>query len=117
MKKIIMTVVLALMAVSASAQWYYTKPHFYGCDTLFPPDRDPVYYYWDTVWYDKYIGLPNTDWSNGRWGTSQRVKPEYARYCYTDSALRVIGIAAALYIFEYRKVGDTTDPWAGTVPE
>lgn len=61
-------------------------------------DREPTFYYWDTNWFDHYVlnvaadtiiftvaGTPTRSFSG-----------EYARYCYTDTALRVIGMAAAI---------------------
>ena len=68
-------------------------------DTLNVGDRDPDYYYWDTNWWDYYylnsdLGKQR-DWRQG--GAFIRgCKPEFARYCYVDTSLQVIGIAAAL---------------------
>ena len=90
MKKALM--ILALLATGMCARSQV--------DTLFLGDRDPVYYYWDTNWWD-YKALYNPVGVHLTWtGTSfldQRLcKNEYARYCYTDTALRVIGVAASL---------------------
>ena len=64
-------------------------------DTLNVGDRDPDYYYWDTNWWDYYylnsdLGKQR-DWRQG--GAFIRgCKPEFARYCYVDTSLQVIGI-------------------------
>ena len=96
MKKFI--IILALMATGmcASAQ----------CDTLLIGQREPTYYYWDTNWWDHYalnhpVGT-HLDWYTGGPGGTDFCKPEIARYCYTDSSLRVIGLAAGICINIHR---------------
>lgn len=68
-------------------------------DTLFLGDRNPVYYYWDTNWWDYKALKPdselNEDWLAGGLGING-CNVEFARYCYVDTSLRVIGIAAAV---------------------
>ena len=90
MKKALMILALLATGMCARAQ----------VDTLFLGDREPTYYYWDTNWWD-YKALYHPVGSHLSWAASsfqdQRYcKNEYARYCYTDTALRVIGVAAAL---------------------
>ena len=64
-------------------------------------DREPTFYYWDTNWWDYYyLNYPEArslpiSWV--QWNINNRqYKGEVARYCYTDTALRVIGVAAAM---------------------
>ena len=70
-------------------------------DTLFLGDRDPKYYYWDTNWWDHYA-LNYTD-KNYTWYSETmffyRCKPEYARYCYIDTSLRVIGKTITILLY------------------
>ncbi len=93
MKKFI--IILALMAtgISANAQVQF--------DTLSIGDREPTFYYWDTNWWDHYyLNYPEAQSSNVFWYqsslTTMNLGSEYARYCYTDTSLRIIGIAAGL---------------------
>ncbi len=93
MKKTILFLAIILSSVCIKAQDNRTR-----MDTLFLGDRDPVYYYWDTNWWDHYAinyTDKNMDWCNGTM-MGYFCKPEYARYCHIDTSLRVIGIAAAL---------------------
>ena len=91
MKKIFIYIALLATAYCAQAQF----------DTLNIGDREPTFYYWDTNWWDHYyLNYPEAradscmwyDFSTGGGGLS----PEVARYCYTDTSLRIIGIAAAV---------------------
>ncbi|MCR4828857.1 MAG: T9SS type A sorting domain-containing protein [Bacteroidales bacterium] len=70
-------------------------------DTLFVGDRNPVYYYWDTNWWDHYYNM-NFDgyeeWYQSSCHNNDGCMPEFARYCYVDTSLRVIGIAAAVHV-------------------
>ena len=87
MKKIIVLLALVVTGLKVNAQ----------VDTLFLGDRDPVYYYWDTNWWDyKEINHPekNKPWAKRFFGVD--CKAEFARYCYTDTSLRIIGIAVCL---------------------
>ena len=90
MKKLIFILALIATSVCARAQ----------VDTLFLGDRNPVYYYWDTNWWDyKALYHPvgsHLTWVGGSFPDQRYCKNEYARFCYTDTALRVIGVAAAL---------------------
>ncbi|MBQ3950914.1 MAG: T9SS type A sorting domain-containing protein [Bacteroidales bacterium] len=90
MKKLIFILALIATSVCARAQ----------VDTLFLGDRNPVYYYWDTNWWDyKALYHPvgsHLSWAGSSFPDQRYCKNEYARYCYTDTALRVIGVAAAL---------------------
>lgn len=92
MKRIM--IVLALMAAGMCGRAQV--------DTLFIGDREPTYYYWDTNWWDYYfMNYPETRdirWNRGNFGGGP-CKAECARYCYTDTSLRVIGIAAAMEIY------------------
>ena len=73
-------------------------------DTMYIGDRDPIYYYWDTNWVDHYFFPAGSNdslkWEIREWAYTC-AQPEHARYCYTDSALRIIGVAAVLNIYEY----------------
>lgn len=74
-------------------------------------DREPTFYYWDTNWWDyvylNYPPHPASLWmqdhmniTNGPMaGTG--CKCELARPCHTDTALRIIGVAAPVYIGWY----------------
>ena len=90
MKKIFVIIVFMVAGICVKAQ----------VDTLFLGDRDPVYYYWDTNWWDHYaLNYPDKDkewYDEGMF--AHNCQPEFARYCYIDTSLRVIGIAAALVL-------------------
>ena len=113
MKKTIFTLVMLVAIggqVFAQQPWQDTYE-----DTLCVGMREPTYYYWDTNWFDhEAVRLTQIDstieWACGSIATGGR--PEYARYCYTDSALRVIGVAGT---FRFSRQdwypSDTRDPW------
>ena len=92
MKKIFLYIALLATACCAQAQY----------DTLNIGDRDPTFYYWDTNWWDHYyLNYPEARadscvWTPGAAGGGAGLQPEIARYCYTDTSLRIIGIAAAV---------------------
>ncbi len=92
MKKIFLYIALLATACCAQAQY----------DTLNIGDRDPTFYYWDTNWWDHYyLNYPQARADSIEWSGGIGVfglQPEFARYCYTDTALRIIGIAATLRI-------------------
>ena len=92
--------------------------HFPAYDTLFAQERVPNYYYWDTFWFDKYLDNEDLRWDGSTsflTGDACGCQPEYARYLYTDSPLRVIGIAAAINTWLIRRIQhDTTYPWDNT---
>jgi len=93
MKKIILAIMAVISAVAT-----YSQP-----EIIHVGQREPTYYYWDTNWYDYYMQrYPGCDWSNGVMKAFEHgyCKPEIARYFYTDSSLRVIGIAGALFFVE-----------------
>ena len=125
MKKIYSLLLIALLIPQVHSQNDYWDdvpfmPQYYGCDTLFPGDREPTFYYWDTIWWDKYIANPTSDKQYFRpdcLNNTGGCKPEFARYCYTDTSLRVIGIAAAVRLICYAYWADTVDPWTFTYPE
>ena len=98
MKKFMIILSLLATAVCARSQ----------ADTLFIGDREPTYYYWDTCWWDYYIlNFPEAreiKWYETDIMAHRYNKAEIARYCYSDSALRVIGIAAAIDIW-FRDAG------------
>lgn len=101
-KMLIITAALIAIAANATAQ----------IDTLWVGDRVPNYYYWDTNWWDHYYLNytplnPNDSLGHnhisfgcaggmGAWESSCKV--ERARYFYTDTAMRIIGVAAMIYI-------------------
>lgn len=77
--------------------------------------REPTYYYWDSNWVD-VKGICNiVFWNGNGFKTSQ------GRYCYIDTTLKVIGIAAAIYLedvpdkqlqpeyFQLYEIGDSCD--------
>ena len=88
MKKIIVLLALVVIGLRVNAQ----------VDTLSIGDRNPIYYYWDTNFWDYYaVAHPE---KNMTWMLSLpdvNCKAEFARYCYTDTALRIIGIAVNLF--------------------
>ena len=87
MKKIFTIMFLVFCAAVANAQ-------FQLGDTLVLGERWPTYYYWGDNWIDRF---PLNGWSVGnRTVLDSRCKPEMARYCYTDSSLRVVGIAVTM---------------------
>ena len=95
--------IFALMATVISVQAQL--------DTLNIGDREPTYYYWDTNWWDYYyLNYPEAHSDSCDWliGFSEvSLKPERARYCYTDTSLRIIGIAAAFEIKVMPEYEDT----------
>ena len=91
MKKALMILALLATGMCASAQ----------IDTLHIGDREPTYYYWDTNWWDHYF-TGGRQWNSTFTVSHEICKSEVARYCYVDTSLRVIGIAAAIDIlFNY----------------
>ncbi len=96
-------------------------------DTLDIGERVPNYYYWDTNWWDYYflnyssanpwhylvytgvdslgeptfdtVFFPEINFSSGYDGRFKGCKLETARYCYTDMALTVIGVAGMFFIW------------------
>jgi hypothetical protein len=102
MKKLLL-ISLFLMAFFASKAQ--------SLDTLMVGERNPTYYYWDTNWLDHYFYF---DMQMGSGNFMQPIgRPEYARYCYVDSSLRVIGIAALInFIYgELDRNKPNTDHW------
>ena len=88
MKKVFFLLAMISAAIAAQAQTY---------DTLWSGDREPTFYYWDDNWMDRYSEETfNFTVVEGFSGC----QPEFARYCYTDSVLKVIGIAAVLEFVE-----------------
>ena len=64
--------------------------------------RAPDYHYSDTNWIDHYIlhyGGDTVFWYTSLEGADFG-RPEVARYCYTDTCISVIGVAAVLFFFE-----------------
>lgn len=92
------TIFILLLAFSSFGTWAQNHP-----DTVSVFYRDPRYYYWDSNWVDSQIrrciadGNTNIHWANISIPVCTRIQlaTEIARYFHTDSALRVIGIAAA----------------------
>ena len=82
-------------------------------DTLRVGEREPTFYYWDTNWFDHYAGKDyRFSWGTGSVGSGCRA--EVARYCWTDSSLRVIGVAAAINFTVYKSdphYYNYEDPW------
>lgn len=91
MKKSLVIAIIMAAAVQSWAQY----------DTLRCGMREPTFYYWDTNWFDNYVkytqGNPNYIWYTGGM-TMNTCQPEWARYCHTDTALRIIGVAAAMQL-------------------
>ena len=111
MKKIAFILALVTACLSATAQ-----------DTLEIGYRNPVYYYWDTNWFDHYIQNPCCDmpvkWYYNPWGGAEDCKPEYARYFYTDTALRIIGLAGVPAPFIWNGNGhDDSIAYKNMLPE
>ena len=93
-------------------------------DTLFCGQRDPTYYYWDTNWFDHYaLNITNNEpvyYRTDRHCFADGCQPEIARYCYTDTALRIIGVAGSLSLLPCRSVlyaYRDEDPWDYFVEE
>lgn len=74
-------------------------------------DREPTFYYWDTNWWD-YVYFTYPPHSTNLWSQHHLIistspicatgcKCELARPCHTDTALRIIGVAAPIYINWY----------------
>ena len=96
MKRIFFITIFAMSAMHAWAQ----------LDTLECGMREPTFYYWDTNWFDHYAlnytqNNPRIWWNTGGM-TIGSCQPEYARYCYTDSALSIIGVAGCVLIIPER---------------
>lgn len=81
MKKFFVILLLSISAVPAFSQ----------VDTLRWRQREPTYYYWGTHWADYYNG--------STYMAVEYASVTIARRCYTDSILKVIGIAAPASIF------------------
>ena len=119
MKRVLTVCLVACFGMQLQAQIYDTTQHF---DTLWIGDREPTFYYWDTNWFDYYYnqtrGMDNIRFSESISGDTYG-QSEWARFCYTDSALRVIGVAAAIYIAVYNgySVFDHGDPYASFVTD
>lgn len=97
MKKIIL-ILLALLSASANAQpLLRLKQHV------------PNYYYAtpDTAWWDYYEGMPCLSPSGNPWRvyfcsgnyTNNGMK-EFARYCYAEKPMKIIGVAAGAMIWK-----------------
>lgn len=122
MKKTLSLIALLVTAYIASVSFAQNADnlmHFSAADTLSVFDREPTFYYWDTVWFDKYLtsAYGGYWWQPWSFGYLHGCRTEWARYCYTDSPLRVIGIAAAMDMYYIRRDGDTSDAWPNTEPE
>ena len=77
-KNVFLTMALALLI-----------PAFSQVDTLQWNQLEPTYYYWDNHW-GAYCGTSNSTTMYPQAGPSIIL----ARYCYADTALKVIGVAA-----------------------
>ena len=98
MKRLI--IVLALLSIGLTAKAQFTPPDMNQLTPLPLGVREPTFYYWDTNWWDHYA-LNVTDtvyYFEGSLANTAIGQPEYARYIWTDSSLRVIGIAAAVTV-------------------
>ena len=97
---------LALLLYLMSGAFLYAQ-----IDTLHLGQRDPAFYYWDTNWWDHWYfnHPPYSPGTGGDWqydhnrfmmGMLTRsfycCKIEYARYCNTNTPLKIIGIAATV---------------------
>ena len=76
-------------------------------------DWEPTFYYWGDNWVDYW--LDNCPAGRVWTGYMYRVggMPEFARYCYTDSTLKVIGIAGVMDFDEHKmdRYTDMTDAY------
>ena len=111
MKKVFLILVLMVTGMCARAQY----------DTLGIGDREPTFFFYDTNWWDNYyLNDPYAReimWDQNPLGSRYR-QAEYARYCYTDTALRVIGVAAAYYMQAHIPSGMTyNDAMGAMIPE
>ena len=123
MKKIIIIALLMnAFVATATAQ----------IDTLEIGQRVPNYYYWDTNWWDYYYlnyTTRNTRYGYSPWDSSivysdmdssihigyihyrnDQNRIEIARYCYTDTALTIIGVAGMIKkrYYEYPPLEDSS---------
>lgn len=112
---------ILLMAFSVTGMWAQNHT-----DTVTVFYRDPRYYYWDSNWVDHYIrlsiadGNPDIHWAYGEPTWCGYFATELARYFYTDTALRVIGLAAAInpYVEQNYYSGNFNyDPYQDAVEE
>ena len=116
MKKALM--ILALLATGMCARSQV--------DTLQIGEREPTFYYWDTNWWDYYhlkFAPTNQPYNCVDWldfnptpFNTHSCKVEYARWCYTDKPLKIIGVAAPIIIAKANaNTVDTT--MKGRLPE
>ena len=102
MKKILFVLAMISAAIAAQAQTY---------DTLWTGDREPTFYYWGDNWMDNYSEY---EFNYGYVDASTGCQPEFARYCYTDSVLKVIGIAGVIHFNEHKPGWANHVPWLDT---
>lgn len=81
-------------------------------DTTHAWQRVPGYYYEDTNWWDYYcfsVTPQHDGWEYNQFARFPLggMHSEFARHCYTDTALRVIGIAAAVTYSTHENTIDT----------
>ena len=104
--RVLFLAIFAFVAIAAQAQ----TPQ--QLDTIHIGERHSCYYYWDTNWWDYYyLNYPvpeNSVWGFYRFSSgnpsSCSCKGEITRFCQTDTALTILGIAAISSFY----VGDNT---------
>ena len=116
-RKLFLMVLCLFYGLAATGQnkgeWTYNFDCV-GCDTLLCGEREPTFYYWDTNWFDYKVEHYTQYKQDIGWHDDSRglrfCQPEYARYCHTDSSLRVIGVAAGILIEEHRSIAGWMSP-------
>lgn len=105
MKKILVLILTTVVATQ------FLKAQY---DTLFVGMREPTFYYWDTNFFDHYALKPSVNperypenYFSGAVISTDQCAPEMARYLYTDTTLRVIGIAIVGGLYHVSNAVDT----------
>ena len=88
MKKVSIFIAAILAAAGLGAQ--------NTLDTIEIGQREPTFYYSDTIWYDTFLPHDSEGYWVARNTSYNRCKPERARYCHVEDTTRVIGIAAPI---------------------
>lgn len=118
MKRLTFLLVFAAALASASAQ-PPAIPNFdpLNTDTLEIGDREPTFYYWDSNWFYRFGLNDSIAWTGFGDADIEGGRCEKARYLWTDSSLRVIGVAAAVSFSTYSQGGMGDPDWKDAAAE
>ena len=116
MKKIVLLVLLSLTAGVCVQAQKTIDTVCSNADTLFIGDREPTFFYGNKWWDECFLSLtpvnsPELGQVNfvlGKWGSGPSGKVEVAKPCYTDTPMKIIGVAAPATVSVTDRAADSS---------